>query len=170
MEAHGSERAEVDADDQRAVRRSRSTRAVWGGLPAITHVSTSPSGDGRACWPRGRRREVLGRVSVRTSRLGRSVLLRSGLSGSFDALRYLAHVLLSGVGGLLMLQLLDLARENAALKCELARIRREAEALQRLLQTSEAGSDPERVGRVAPTDPSRSLLQTPGGYWGLRLV
>jgi len=32
-----------------------------------------------------------------------------------------------------MLQLLDLARENAALKWELARIRREAEALQRLL-------------------------------------
>ena len=32
-----------------------------------------------------------------------------------------------------MLQLLDLARENAALKCELTRIRREAEALQRLL-------------------------------------
>ena len=63
-----------------------------------------------------------------------------------------------------MLQLLDLARENAALKCELARIRREAEALQRLLQTSEAGPDP---GRVAPTDPSRSPLQTPAGYWGL---
>jgi hypothetical protein len=32
-----------------------------------------------------------------------------------------------------MLQLLHLARENAALKCELARIRDEAEALQRLL-------------------------------------
>ena len=30
-----------------------------------------------------------------------------------------------------MLQLLDLARENAALKCELARIRGEAEALKR---------------------------------------
>lgn len=40
-----------------------------------------------------------------------------------------------------MLQLLDLARENAALKCELARIRGEAEALQRLLrQTSAEGS------------------------------
>lgn len=32
-----------------------------------------------------------------------------------------------------MLQLLDLARENAALKRELTRIRQEAEALQRLL-------------------------------------
>jgi Mg-chelatase subunit ChlI len=32
-----------------------------------------------------------------------------------------------------MLQLLDLARENAALKCELARIRDEAEALKRRL-------------------------------------
>jgi len=32
-----------------------------------------------------------------------------------------------------MLQLLDLAKENAALKRELARIRQEAEALQRLL-------------------------------------
>jgi hypothetical protein len=32
-----------------------------------------------------------------------------------------------------MLQLLDLARENAALKCELARIRGEAEALKRRL-------------------------------------
>lgn len=30
-----------------------------------------------------------------------------------------------------MLQLLDFARENAALKCELARIRREVEALRR---------------------------------------
>ena len=35
-----------------------------------------------------------------------------------------------------MLQLLDLARENAALKCELARIRQEAEALQHLLSSS----------------------------------
>lgn len=69
-----------------------------------------------------------------------------------------------------MLQLLDLARENVALKCELARILHEAQALQRLLQTSEAGPDPERVGRVAPMDPSRSLLQTPAGYCGLRLV
>jgi hypothetical protein len=34
-----------------------------------------------------------------------------------------------------MLQLLDLARENAALKCELARIRQEAEALHRLLSS-----------------------------------
>ncbi len=35
-----------------------------------------------------------------------------------------------------MLQLLDLARENAELKCELTRIRQEAEALQRLLADS----------------------------------
>jgi hypothetical protein len=69
-----------------------------------------------------------------------------------------------------MLPFLDLARENAALKCELARILHEAEALQRHLQTSEAGHNPERVGRVALMDPSRSLLQTPAGYWGLRLV
>lgn len=32
-----------------------------------------------------------------------------------------------------MLQLLDLARENATLKCELARVRQEAEALRRLV-------------------------------------
>ena len=35
-----------------------------------------------------------------------------------------------------MLQLLDLARENARLKCELTRIRQEAETLQRLLADS----------------------------------
>jgi hypothetical protein len=35
-----------------------------------------------------------------------------------------------------MLQLLDLARENAELKSELTRIREEAEALQRLLTDS----------------------------------
>jgi hypothetical protein len=32
-----------------------------------------------------------------------------------------------------MLQLLDLARENAELKCQIERIRQEAEALRRLL-------------------------------------
>jgi hypothetical protein len=32
-----------------------------------------------------------------------------------------------------MLQLMDLAKENATLKCELERVRQEAEALQRLL-------------------------------------
>ena len=69
-----------------------------------------------------------------------------------------------------MLQLLDLARENVALKCDLARILYEAQALQRLLQTSEAGPDPERVGRVAPMDTSRSLLQTAAGNGGMRLV
>jgi hypothetical protein len=39
-----------------------------------------------------------------------------------------------------MLQLLDLARENAELKSELARIRREAEAIQRLLADSSVQS------------------------------
>ena len=36
-----------------------------------------------------------------------------------------------------MLQLMDLAKENAALRCELDRLRREAEALQRLLLEAE---------------------------------
>lgn len=36
-----------------------------------------------------------------------------------------------------MLQLMDLAKENAALRCELDRVRREAEALQRLLLDAE---------------------------------
>jgi hypothetical protein len=39
-----------------------------------------------------------------------------------------------------MLQLLDLARENAELKGELTRIRQEAEALQRLLAGSVQGT------------------------------
>jgi hypothetical protein len=39
-----------------------------------------------------------------------------------------------------MLQLLDLARENAELKSELMRIRQEAEALQRLLADSSVQS------------------------------
>ena len=43
-----------------------------------------------------------------------------------------------------MLQLLDLAKENAALKAELARIRQEAEALQRLV--SGADGDAQRSG------------------------
>jgi hypothetical protein len=50
-----------------------------------------------------------------------------------------------------MLQLLDLARENAALKCDLARIRREAEALQRLLrQTLAEGSYAETCAEEEP--------------------
>ena len=39
-----------------------------------------------------------------------------------------------------MLQLLDLARENAALKDELTRIRGEAEALQRLLSGADGSA------------------------------
>jgi len=50
-----------------------------------------------------------------------------------------------------MLQLLDLARENAALKCDLARIRDEAEALQRLLrQISAERSYAEAFGDEEP--------------------
>ena len=56
--------------------------------------------------------------------------------GYFGVLRTLAHVLLSGVQEDSMLQLLDLARENAELKGELTRIRQEAQALQRLLADS----------------------------------
>jgi hypothetical protein len=39
-----------------------------------------------------------------------------------------------------MLQLLDLARENAALKCELTRVRQEAEMLQRLLSDGDSST------------------------------
>jgi hypothetical protein len=45
-----------------------------------------------------------------------------------------------------MLQLLDLARENAELKCQLARILREAEALRRLLSIVGQTSAAERFG------------------------
>lgn len=59
-----------------------------------------------------------------------------------------------------MLQLLDLAKENAALKAELARIRQEAEALQRLV--SGADGDPQRSGAseapVAPADHPRGRV------------
>jgi len=47
-----------------------------------------------------------------------------------------------------MLQLLDLAKENAALKAELRRIRDEAEALQRLL--SSAGISENTGARESP--------------------
>ena len=46
-----------------------------------------------------------------------------------------------------MLQLMDLARENAALKCELERIRQEAEELQRLFSGAVAISLPPARGR-----------------------
>ena len=39
-----------------------------------------------------------------------------------------------------MLQIMDLAKENAALKCELERIRQEAEALQRLLSAADGSA------------------------------
>jgi hypothetical protein len=45
-----------------------------------------------------------------------------------------------------MLQLLELARENAALKCELTRIRQEAEMLQRLLSGGGDSSAPHTSG------------------------
>lgn len=47
-----------------------------------------------------------------------------------------------------MRQLLDLARENTALKCELTRIRQEAEEIQRLL----AGGDRSASGSSEITD------------------
>jgi len=53
--------------------------------------------------------------------------------GYLDALCNLACVLLFGVQEDSMLQLLDLARENAELKRELKRIHQEAETIQRLL-------------------------------------
>jgi len=56
--------------------------------------------------------------------------------GNFAALRNLALLLLSGTQEDSMLQLLDLAKENAELKRELTRVRLEAEALQRLLADS----------------------------------
>ena len=62
--------------------------------------------------------------------------------GYFGVLRTLAHVLLSGVQEDSMLQLLDLARENAELKSELTRIRQEAKALQRLLADSSVQTSP----------------------------
>src|SRR5712691_1583598 len=153
---------------------SRSWGHPWRWLAVSCRSGNRPSAGSRskrAAHPlRGdcrvaRRREVLGRFSVRTSRLGSIVL---SPYRAFLALFWLFWCApLSGPclairagGGLLMLQLLDLARENAALKRELARIRQEAEALQRLLQPSEGGPGPERV---APTevvsDPSRELLK-----------
>jgi hypothetical protein len=64
------------------------------------------------------------------------------LLGYFGVLRNLAPVLLSGVQEDSMLQLLDLARENAELKSELTRIRQEAKALQRLLADSSVQTSP----------------------------
>jgi hypothetical protein len=54
-----------------------------------------------------------------------------------------------GQGGFRMLQLLDLARENAALKSELSRIREEAEMLQRLLSSGD--SPAHRASRASET-------------------
>ena len=39
-----------------------------------------------------------------------------------------------------MFQIMDLAKENAALKCELERVRQEAEALQRLLSDADGSA------------------------------
>ena len=54
----------------------------------------------------------------------------------------------------MMIQLLDLARENAALKSELARIRKEAAELQRLLAgvSTDLSAAPE-VPFSTPRDP-----------------
>jgi hypothetical protein len=68
-----------------------------------------------------------------------SALYRA-LLGNFAALRNLARVLLSRAQEDSMLQLLDLAKENAELKRELTRVRLEAEALQRLLDDSSVQS------------------------------
>ena len=62
------------------------------------------------------------------------------LVGNFDALRSLARLLLSRAQEDFMLQLLDLAKENAELKKELTRVRLEAEALHRLLADSSVQS------------------------------
>lgn len=55
-------------------------------------------------------------------------------------LRNLAPALLCGLEEDSMLQLLDLARQNAELKRELTRIRQEAEALQRVVAYSSVQS------------------------------
>jgi|HubBroStandDraft_6_1064221.scaffolds.fasta_scaffold227771_3 hypothetical protein len=61
-----------------------------------------------------------------------------------------------------MLQLLDLARENAELRCELARIAREAEALRRLL-SGQIGTERAQMIRVRASVSSAGLAQWPGG-------
>ena len=69
-----------------------------------------------------------GRASVRNSAPGKPRLLRIGCSELFCCARNLAPVLLFETQEDSMLQLLDLAKENAELKRELTRVRQEAEA------------------------------------------
>lgn len=49
-----------------------------------------------------------------------------------------------------MLQVMDLARENAALKCELERIRQEAEELQRLFSGADGSARTTSGASAAP--------------------
>jgi hypothetical protein len=49
-----------------------------------------------------------------------------------------------------MLQLMDLARENVALKCELERIRQEAEELQRLVSGADGSAQTTSGASAAP--------------------
>jgi hypothetical protein len=90
----------------------------------------------RATCVRARRGKLWGRVSVKMSGPGIRDCSVSGPSRHFAALRHLARVLLFRAQEDSMLQLLDLAKENAELKRELTRVRLEAEALQRLLADS----------------------------------
>jgi hypothetical protein len=61
-----------------------------------------------------------------------------------------------------MLQLLDLARENAELRCELARIGREAEALHRL-RSGQIGTERARMIPVRASVSSGALAHGSGG-------
>ena len=72
-------------------------------------------------------------VSVRSFRPGEQRRALYRVFWLICALRNLAPALLCGIEEDSMLQLLDLARENAELKSELTRILQEAEALKRLL-------------------------------------
>lgn len=95
----------------------------------------------------------MGGASVRTSGPSRHDLLRIGSFCLVLCVSLLAHVLLSGARGTRMLQLMDLAKENATLKCELERVRQEAEALQRLL------SDVDGAARTAGASPTPRFPQ-----------
>ena len=63
-----------------------------------------------------------------------------------------------------MLQLMDLAKENAALKCELARIRQEAEELQRLFFGGD-GSAQTTSGASATPQFRQSILPATEDLW-----
>jgi hypothetical protein len=82
----------------------------------------------------------MGRVSKNFPDPGSPVKLHIGSFWLICALRNLAPALLCGTEEDSMLQLLDLARENAELQRELTRIRQEAEALQRVRADSSVQS------------------------------